>query len=130
MIFSIIPNGVRDPYRREKTSPCISLRVLDLGKVAFPRYARDVNQSLLQRFRLDLYVLLPGRFLFPVFLHPGFKAFSGSGITTGKSQRSDVAVRNRKFLAGIFGIQPDDGISERFARAPVEDVALDLAAIF
>src|SRR5437870_2534073 len=85
---------------------------------------------LLQRLWLERNILLAGSFLCRVFLHPCLPAFAGSGVAASKREGGDIGIRNRDFLRRILGIEPYDGVSQRRPAAPVEQIALNLRAVF
>src|SRR5438876_7180666 len=85
---------------------------------------------LLQRLWLERNILLAGGFLFAVFLHPRFPASAGSGVATSKCEGGDIGIRNRNLLRRILGIEPYEGISQHRPAPPVEQIALNLRAVF
>src|SRR5215472_2560683 len=96
--------------------------------IGIPRCASGC--FLIQPLRLKCDVLLAGRSLFPVLAHPGFPALAGRGVTAAKGQGGDLRVRNRNFLRGILGVEPDDGFCKSLAGTAIEDVPFDLAPVF
>src|SRR5579863_783968 len=68
-------------------------------------FARDSHGSmqirmalLVQRLGLQRYVLFAGGFFLGVFLHPGFPAFSGGGVSSREGQGGDISVGDGDFL--------------------------------
>src|SRR6266700_4523427 len=85
---------------------------------------------LLQRLWLERNILLAGGFLFAVFLHPSFPALASRCVAAGKREGGDIGIRNRDFLRRILGIDPYEGVSQRRPATPVENVTLNLRAVF
>src|SRR5208282_3008009 len=69
------------------------------------------------------------RLFLGVFFHPGFPAFAGSGVASGKGEGGDVGVGDGDFFVGSFWEEADDGIFQRGGGAAVEEVAFDFAAV-
>src|SRR6266480_4039990 len=85
---------------------------------------------LLQRLRLKRNILLARGFLVCVFLHPSFPALASGCVATGECDGGDIGIRNRNLLRRIFGIDPYAGVSQRRPAPPVEQIALNLRAVF
>src|SRR5262249_45689494 len=83
----------------------------------------------LQILRLYPYILLARRSLLPVLAHPRFPALARRGIPAAEGQRRDLRVRNRNFLRGVLGVEPDDGFGQSLAGTAIEDVYLDPATV-
>src|SRR5579864_3017286 len=84
---------------------------------------------LVQRFRMQAQVLLPGRLFRGVLLHPGFPTLAGSSVAAGKGERPNVGVGNSNLFVRVFRIKPDYGLFQTRTRAPVENVALDFGSV-
>src|SRR3954462_13213466 len=84
---------------------------------------------LVELFGFDGDVLFAGGALFPVLAHPGFEAFAGRGIAASERERSDVGESDRDLFVPVPWKEADGAVSEGFAGAAIEDVALDLRAV-
>src|SRR3954468_11164261 len=91
---------------------------------------RGKARHLVQLLRLNLDILFASGLLLPVLLHPGLKSLAGGSIASGKRQRGDLRIRNRKLgtLLPAWN-HPHIRVAERFAVAAVEYVSLHLRAI-
>src|SRR5271170_8432698 len=84
----------------------------------------------IELFWLDGDVFFACSVLFPVLFDPSFEAFAGGGVASGEGQGGDVAVGDSQLGALGGRDDADGGVGEGFAAAAIEDVAVDLAAIF
>ena len=97
-----------------------------LGK---ERLVQD-DVSLVQLFGLDADVLLAGLALLPVFAHPSFVTFAGCGIASAEGEGGDIGVRDIQLLIRVRGIDADERIGKRCSGATIENVAINLLAVF
>src|SRR4029077_1546274 len=95
-------------------------------------YSGGKNRALrlLQGLRLKGQIALSGRLFLPVFTHPGFPALARSGIASGKNECRDFGIGNFDTLVGIARQDADKGAFEGGAGHAVENITVDLAAIF
>jgi hypothetical protein len=97
-----------------------------------PRIPTDQrgSENLIQGLGFERDVGFAGSFFRRVFFHPGFPAFSSSGVASGEGERCDIGVEDGDFFVRVFGVETDQGILERRRGAAVEEIAFDFGAIF
>ncbi len=74
--------------------------------------------------------MFSGGFFLGVFFHPGFPAFAGGSVAAGEGEGGDVGVRDGGFFVGVFRVEADHRVLQRFRGAAVEEVALDFGSVF
>src|SRR5450631_59220 len=75
-------------------------------------------------------ILLPGRLLLRVLLHPSFPTLTGGGVAPRKRQGSNLRIRHCNLLIRILRIKPNDRLLQRSPCPTVEQITLDLRPIF